>query len=240
MVMLLTTHQVLTVINERTHCWSLQQVCVLLVCSSRTAMIATVAMAGSQYHHTVNTLKYADRAKEIKTHVRRNQGSVAMHVAQMRQAIVQLQQQNSVLKAMLTAPLVRASSSALLLPKDGAADALGHHQEALVSHAHDLQAANFSEGLSGCTHAGHTVGEGLQRWTADVCVCVWGWRAAAEAAGAGWPAQCFHWDHGIAPHEEGVRAGHPLCPWAGAAGGLPAAVGGPHAHRPGARPAPLH
>ncbi|KAK9804474.1 hypothetical protein WJX73_006365 [Symbiochloris irregularis] len=73
--------------------------------NSRTAMIATVAMARSQYHHTVNTLKYADRAKEIKTHVRRNHGSVAMHVAQMRQAIVQLQQQNSVLKAMLTAPL---------------------------------------------------------------------------------------------------------------------------------------
>ena len=70
-------------------------------------MVATVAVGGSQYHHTVNTLKYADRAKEIKTHVRRNHGSVAMHVAQMRQAITQLQQQNAVLKAMLTAPLVR-------------------------------------------------------------------------------------------------------------------------------------
>ena len=33
----------------------------LLLCSSRTAMIATVASSSSQYHHTINTLKYADR-----------------------------------------------------------------------------------------------------------------------------------------------------------------------------------
>lgn len=32
-------------------------------------MIATVSPADSQYHHTVNTLKYADRAKEIKTNI---------------------------------------------------------------------------------------------------------------------------------------------------------------------------
>ena len=74
-------------------------------------MIATVALGASQYHHTVNTLKYADRAKEIKTHVRRNQGSVAMHVAQMRTVITQLQQQNTILKAMLQVPLVRSLSS---------------------------------------------------------------------------------------------------------------------------------
>ena len=72
-------------------------------------MIAMVAMGSTQYHHTINTLKYADRAKEIKTHVRRNQGNVAMHVAQMRAVITQLQQQNTLLKAMLTAP-VRVSA----------------------------------------------------------------------------------------------------------------------------------
>lgn len=32
-------------------------------------MVATISPADSQYHHTVNTLKYADRAKEIKTHI---------------------------------------------------------------------------------------------------------------------------------------------------------------------------
>ncbi|KAI5684405.1 hypothetical protein M9H77_05633 [Catharanthus roseus] len=37
--------------------------------NSQTIMIATISPAGAQYHHTVNTLKYASRAKEIKTHI---------------------------------------------------------------------------------------------------------------------------------------------------------------------------
>ncbi|KAK9092872.1 hypothetical protein Syun_027783 [Stephania yunnanensis] len=37
--------------------------------NSRTVMIATVSPSDNQYHHTVNTLKYVDRAKEIKTHI---------------------------------------------------------------------------------------------------------------------------------------------------------------------------
>lgn len=37
--------------------------------NSQTVMIATVTPVDNQYHNTVNTLKYADRAKEIKTHI---------------------------------------------------------------------------------------------------------------------------------------------------------------------------
>jgi Kinesin motor domain len=37
--------------------------------NSQTVMVATISPADDQYHHTINTLKYADRAKEIKTHV---------------------------------------------------------------------------------------------------------------------------------------------------------------------------
>lgn len=37
--------------------------------NSQTIMIATISPASAQYHHTVNTLKYASRAKEIKTHI---------------------------------------------------------------------------------------------------------------------------------------------------------------------------
>ncbi|GFZ18866.1 P-loop containing nucleoside triphosphate hydrolases superfamily protein [Actinidia rufa] len=37
--------------------------------NSQTVMVATISPADNQYHHTVNTLKYADRAKEIKTHI---------------------------------------------------------------------------------------------------------------------------------------------------------------------------
>ena len=82
------------------------------MCSSRTAMIATVATGIGQYHHTLNTLKYADRAKEIKTHVRKNTGNVALHVAQMKAVILQLQQQNAALKSMLNSPAVRVPQNA--------------------------------------------------------------------------------------------------------------------------------
>jgi len=40
--------------------------------NSRTAMIATVSASSHQYNHTINTLKYANRAKEIKTNVAQN------------------------------------------------------------------------------------------------------------------------------------------------------------------------
>lgn len=48
--------------------------------NSRTAMVATVAPSDDQYHHSINTLKYADRAKEIKTHVVQNVGTVQSHL----------------------------------------------------------------------------------------------------------------------------------------------------------------
>lgn len=86
----------------------------LTPCSSRTAMIATISMSPNQYHHTVNTLKYADRAKEIKTHVRRNQGTVQEHVSKLRQQIAMLQQENSELKSTLHSSKVLCSPTTLL------------------------------------------------------------------------------------------------------------------------------
>ncbi|KAK3266271.1 hypothetical protein CYMTET_25094, partial [Cymbomonas tetramitiformis] len=46
-----------------------------------------------QYHHTINTLKYADRAKEIKTHVRRNAGTVDTHITEYQRIIDNLQEE---------------------------------------------------------------------------------------------------------------------------------------------------
>lgn len=66
-------------------------------------MIATVASSSIQYHHTVNTLKYADRAKEIKTHVRQNAGTVQEHVAQYQTIIDDLKEENDQLKRELNA-----------------------------------------------------------------------------------------------------------------------------------------
>nr|GMD53831.1 kinesin-like protein KIN-8B isoform X1 [Ipomoea batatas] len=49
--------------------------------NSKTVMIATISPADSQYHHTVNTLKYADRAKEIRTHVQNEVSQLRKEVA---------------------------------------------------------------------------------------------------------------------------------------------------------------
>lgn len=69
-------------------------------------MIATVSPSASQYHHTLNTLKYANRAKEIKTHVRRNQGTVQEHVSRLRAQILALQRENVALRAAQQTPMV--------------------------------------------------------------------------------------------------------------------------------------
>ncbi|XP_026659921.2 kinesin-like protein KIN-8B isoform X3 [Phoenix dactylifera] len=59
--------------------------------NSQTVMVATISPADDQYIHTVNTLKYADRAKEIKTHVHKNIGTVDTHVADYQRMIGNLQ-----------------------------------------------------------------------------------------------------------------------------------------------------
>ncbi|CAG9463923.1 unnamed protein product [Pedinophyceae sp. YPF-701] len=59
--------------------------------NSRTVMVATVSSASSQYLHSVNTLKYADRAKEIKTHAVQNIGTVEQHVTEYQNIIDRLQ-----------------------------------------------------------------------------------------------------------------------------------------------------
>ncbi|KAK4410100.1 Kinesin-like protein KIN-8B [Sesamum angolense] len=59
--------------------------------NSQTVMIATISPADNQYHHTVNTLKYADRAKEIKTHIQKNIGTINAHVSDYQKMIDNLQ-----------------------------------------------------------------------------------------------------------------------------------------------------
>ncbi|KAL6512908.1 Kinesin-like protein KIN-8B [Orobanche hederae] len=59
--------------------------------NSQTIMVATISPADNQYHHTVNTLKYADRAKEIKTHIQKNIGTINAHVSDYQKIIDNLQ-----------------------------------------------------------------------------------------------------------------------------------------------------
>ena len=67
--------------------------------NSRTVMVATVSGSSAQYEHTVNTLKYADRAKEIKTFVQENRGTVQTHIAEYQRVIDSLREERAALKA---------------------------------------------------------------------------------------------------------------------------------------------
>lgn len=62
-------------------------------------MVATISAAADQYHHSVNTLKYADRAKEIKTHVVQNVGSVERHITDYQNIIDNLQVRRAAMHA---------------------------------------------------------------------------------------------------------------------------------------------
>eukprot|EP00240_Pyramimonas_obovata_P003097 CAMPEP_0118942516 /NCGR_PEP_ID=MMETSP1169-20130426/36328_1 /TAXON_ID=36882 /ORGANISM="Pyramimonas obovata, Strain CCMP722" /LENGTH=667 /DNA_ID=CAMNT_0006887545 /DNA_START=398 /DNA_END=2398 /DNA_ORIENTATION=- len=74
-----------------------------LVGNSRALMVATVSSLAEGYHTTVNTLKYADRAKEIKTRVHANVSDVETHIAEYQRIITGLQQEVSALKRELSA-----------------------------------------------------------------------------------------------------------------------------------------
>ncbi|XP_068656248.1 kinesin-like protein KIN-8B [Aristolochia californica] len=69
--------------------------------NSQTIMVATISPADDQYHHTINTLKYADRAKEIKTHIQKNIGTLDNHLADYQKMIENLQVEISRLRSEL-------------------------------------------------------------------------------------------------------------------------------------------
>jgi len=67
----------------------------------RTVMIANLSPAVTTFEDTHNTLKYANRAKNIKTSVSRNVLQVENHVGKYTQIISDLKQENSHLKQLL-------------------------------------------------------------------------------------------------------------------------------------------
>lgn len=56
----------------------------------KTIMIATVAPCDSQYEETINTLKYANRAKNIKMMVVANKKLVTLHISAYKNIITDL------------------------------------------------------------------------------------------------------------------------------------------------------
>ena len=56
----------------------------------RTVMIANISPSHRQFEETINTLKYANRAKNLKTQVARNVVSVSAHIAEYQRVIMEL------------------------------------------------------------------------------------------------------------------------------------------------------
>jgi len=67
----------------------------------KTVMIANVSPASSQFEETINTLKYANRAKNIKTKVQANKKLVSIHIAEYKNIINDLRQEIDQLKSKL-------------------------------------------------------------------------------------------------------------------------------------------
>ncbi|CAN4083097.1 unnamed protein product [Withania somnifera] len=114
--------------------------------NSQTIMIATISPSVSQYHHTVNTLKYADRAKEIKTHIQKNIGTINTHVSDYQRMIDSLQHEVSQLRKeladketqLISKPTEKASDDELSW-----LDTLSHETSENVQERINLQKALF-------------------------------------------------------------------------------------------------
>ena len=67
----------------------------------KTVMIATISPASSQYEETINTLKYANRAKNIKMRVEPNKKLVSQHISAYKNIIADLRDEIDKLKSAL-------------------------------------------------------------------------------------------------------------------------------------------
>jgi hypothetical protein len=82
----------------------------------RTVMIANISSAESSFEETLNTLKYANRAKNIKTNIQRNVLNVNYHISEYVELINNLRSEIQVLKGQISAgginhPLERIGSA---------------------------------------------------------------------------------------------------------------------------------
>lgn len=78
----------------------------------QTIMIANVSPSNTTYEDTHNTLKYANRAKNIKTSIIKNVHNANFHIAQYTQAISQLKQEILTLRKQLS--IAKATSGSII------------------------------------------------------------------------------------------------------------------------------
>ena len=70
----------------------------------KTVMIATISPGATQYEETINTLKYANRAKNIKMRVEPNKKMVHLHISAYKNIISDLKEEIGRLKSKINNP----------------------------------------------------------------------------------------------------------------------------------------
>jgi kinesin family protein 18/19 len=77
----------------------------------KTVMISNISPAASQFEESVNTLKYASRAKNIKYKVQANKKLVSLHIAEYKNIISDLRSEIEQLKVQLTKGITSPAES---------------------------------------------------------------------------------------------------------------------------------
>lgn len=93
----------------------------------QTLMIGNIAPSNFSYEDTYNTLKYATRAKNIKTNVQKNVVNVQFHVSQYDQIIAQLRKEVLVLKEQIA----ESPPERLVVKEEKDDGSLANHPEAI-------------------------------------------------------------------------------------------------------------
>jgi len=88
----------------------------------QTLMIGNIAPSNLSYEDTYNTLKYATRAKNIKTNIQKNIVNVQFHVSQYDQIIAQLRKEVLLLKEQIA----EAPSDKILIKEDVDENLINH------------------------------------------------------------------------------------------------------------------
>jgi hypothetical protein len=126
-------------------------------------MIAAISSAESSFEETLNTLKYANRAKNIKSTVRRNVLNVDYHISEYVQLINNLRNEIKDLKDQISHPssaLPTAASRPLLQPIDIQRGATPKNIISLAS-PHQILREGLRSGISTSENVHSTAGREL-------------------------------------------------------------------------------
>ena len=103
----------------------------------RTVMIANISPASTQFEETLNSLKYANRAKNLKTKVTSNVQTVAAHIADYQRIILSLRAEITQLKATVASQAQHGGGAPLGAPSAAVADA--QRERALAAQADEAE-----------------------------------------------------------------------------------------------------